>query len=131
MQPTPNQMMQNMQIIKVNGRGGAEAFRMGANSSALLLDETEPIVWLKQTDGAGYPTLAAYDIKLHQDLPPVDIRSIEERLTRIEEVLKNEPYTTSTQRKFANDEQVKANVSNGTNAQRWQSATNGRADNAK
>lgn len=131
MQPTPNQMMQTQQVTRVNGRNGAEAFRMGANSSVLLLDETEPIVWLKQTDGAGYPTLTAYDIKMHQDLPPVDLRSIEERLTKIEEVLKNEPNITSTQRKFANDEQVKANVSNGTNAQRWQSSTNGRTDNAK
>ena len=130
-QPMPSQMMQTQQVTRVNGRNGAEAFRMGANSSVLLLDETEPIVWLKQTDGAGYPTLTAYDIKMHQDLPPVDLRSIEERLTKIEEVLKNEPNTTSTQRKFTNDEPTKANVSNGTNAQRWQSATNGRTDNAK
>lgn len=65
-----NQVYQGVQqVIKVNGRNGAEAFRMGANSSVLLLDETEPIVWLKQTDGAGYPIITAYDIKLHQDLP--------------------------------------------------------------
>ena len=32
------------EIIKVNGKGGAEAYQMGVNSSALLLDETAPIV---------------------------------------------------------------------------------------
>ncbi len=40
---------------------------MPPNSSILLLDETAPIVWLKMTDGAGYPTLNPYDIAPHQD----------------------------------------------------------------
>ena len=50
------------EIIRVNGRNGAEAFQMAPNSQVLLLDETAPIVWLKTTDGAGYPTLLAYEI---------------------------------------------------------------------
>ena len=41
------------QITRVNGKNGAEAFRMAQNSSALLLDENDPIVWLATTDGAG------------------------------------------------------------------------------
>ena len=40
------------QITRVNGRNGAEAFRMAQNRSALLLDENDPIVWLATTDGA-------------------------------------------------------------------------------
>lgn len=60
---TPNMPMYNgynnyrlptYEVIKVNGRGGANAFQMGPNSSILLLDETDNIVWLAQTDGAGY-----------------------------------------------------------------------------
>ena len=31
-------------FIKVNGRNGADAFRMAADSSVLLLDENDPIV---------------------------------------------------------------------------------------
>lgn len=62
----PFQNMQNFQqkyeVIHVNGRSGAEAFQMPPNSQVLLLDETAPIVWFKSTDGAGYPTLTAYDI---------------------------------------------------------------------
>lgn len=34
------------QITRVNGRNGAEAFRMAQNSSALLLDENDPTVYL-------------------------------------------------------------------------------------
>ena len=39
------------QVTRVNGKGGAEAFRMAPNSSVLLMDEHDPIVWLKTTDG--------------------------------------------------------------------------------
>ena len=48
------------QITRVNGRNGAEAFRMAPNSSILLMDENDPIVWMKQTDGAGYATVSGY-----------------------------------------------------------------------
>lgn len=46
---TGAQMPQRCQVIKVNGRNGADAFRMAADSSVLLLDENDPIVWLKTT----------------------------------------------------------------------------------
>ena len=52
------------EVIRVNGRAGAEAFQMAPNSQVLLLDETAPIVWLKTTDGAGYPSLIPYDIEM-------------------------------------------------------------------
>ena len=99
------------QIIKVNGRGGAEAYQMPPNSQVLLLDETQPLLWLKQTDGAGYPSLSAYDIKPHEDAPIPDMKSLEERIAKIEEVIKNEPYYTSNVRKVANDVAGKADVS--------------------
>ena len=47
----------NGTIISVKGQEGCNAFRMGANSSVLLLDEDNPIVWIVRTDGA-----AGYDI---------------------------------------------------------------------
>lgn len=100
-----SQMAQNLhqmssaQIIKVNGRGGAEAYQMPANSQILLLDETQPILWLKQTDGAGYPTLNAYDIKPHEEQKMPDMRNLEERIERLEEVIRNESDSTSNGRK--------------------------------
>ena len=90
------------QIIKVNGRGGAEAYQMMPNSQVLLLDETQPILWLKQTDGAGYPTLNAYDIKPHEEKALPNVNDLEERIRRIEEVLKNEPNNTNLGRKKPN-----------------------------
>ena len=54
------------EVVKVNGEGGARAFPLGANSSALLLDESGVIVWVVTTDGAGYKSVAAFDITPHQ-----------------------------------------------------------------
>jgi hypothetical protein len=62
-----NNMGIQQQVVRVNGKNGAEAYQMAPNSSILLLDETAPIVWLKTTDGAGYPTVTPYDIAPHQN----------------------------------------------------------------
>ena len=104
-----NHTVNQNQIVKVNGRGGAEAYQMPANSQALLLDETQPILWLKQTDGAGYPSLSAYDIKPHEEAPIPDMKSLEERITRIEEAMKREPNYSNNSRKVTDDVAGKAN----------------------
>ena len=101
------------QVVRVHGKIGADAYHMLPNSSALLLDETEPLVYLAQTDGAGYKTVTAYDIQLHQELPPVDTRSLEQRISKIEEMLNNESHYTSTkQNKYEQDKSGKTNGSN-------------------
>ena len=105
--PTFLQQHQNFnvnQIIKVNGRNGAEAYQMPPNAQVLLLDETQPILWLKQTDGAGYPSLNAYDIKPHEEKPMPDMKNLEQRIARIEEAIKNEPYFADNSRKQPDDE---------------------------
>lgn len=61
--------MAKREVVKVNGRGGADAFQMQPNESGLLLDTTAPIVWLVQTDGAGYKTVTGYDITPHEEKP--------------------------------------------------------------
>jgi hypothetical protein len=41
----PYQQISNHQeVIRVNGRQGAEAYQMAPNSSVLLLDENAPVV---------------------------------------------------------------------------------------
>lgn len=42
------------EIIRVNGENGAQALQMSPNSEIIVLDNTAPMVWLCQTDGAGY-----------------------------------------------------------------------------
>lgn len=97
------------QIIKVNGRNGAEAYQMPPNSQVLLLDETQPLLWLKQTDGAGYPTLNAYDIKPHEEKTMPDYKTLEERIAKIEEVIKNEPYNSNNGKQNTDYEPSKTN----------------------
>ena len=78
---------QHVEVIKVNGENGAKAYQMAPNSSILLLDETAPLVWLKTTDGAGYPTITQYSITPYKAEPPVDVKSLEQRISRIEGIL--------------------------------------------
>lgn len=36
--------LQRQEVVRVNGRNGANAYQMAPNSSILLLDETAPII---------------------------------------------------------------------------------------
>ena len=95
----PNGQYQNFQrqeIVKVNGENGARAYQIPPNSSALLLDETSPIVWLVQTDGAGYKTATPYTITPYQPEKPVDVSSLETRISRLEQII-NESYTVENE----------------------------------
>ena len=88
-----NQMYpQRSEIIKVNGRNGAEAYVLAPNSSVLLLDESAPLVWLKMTDGAGYPTITPYTISPYTPEPEPDFKSLDERIKKLEELI-NESHT--------------------------------------
>lgn len=73
------------EVVKVNGEPGAWAYPMGPNSSALLLDVSGQIVWAVTTDGAGYKTVAPYDIAPHQEATTPDFGSLEARIARLEE----------------------------------------------
>lgn len=81
-----------MEIVKVNGENGAQAFQMAPNSSAILLDTTNPIVWVVMTDGAGYKTVTPFDITPHKSDPVAKVSDLDtkfdelnSRLTRLEE----------------------------------------------
>lgn len=72
---------QQQSVIRVNGENGARSLQLPPNSSALVLDETAPLVWLCQSDGAGYRTVIPYKIEPYK---PVTQESLEERLNRLE-----------------------------------------------
>lgn len=94
----PNQYQQyqaQTQVVKVNGENGARAYQMGANGSALLLDESGLIVWLVTSDGAGYKTVTAYDITPHQESPKPDFGSLESRIQRLEDIVNGNARNTS------------------------------------
>lgn len=90
-QPFYSPQPRRTEIIHVNGENGARALAMMPNSQALLLDDTAPLVWLAQTDGAGYKTLTPYSITPYEP-KHVDVNSLEERIAKLEEAI-NESHT--------------------------------------
>lgn len=80
-------------VVKVNGRSGAEAFQMGPNSRYLLVDDKDPIIWFVQTDGAGYKNITPYAISPYQPAPPVDLNALETRISALEDKINAKSYT--------------------------------------
>ena len=75
------------ELIKVNGEAGAKAFRMAPNSSLILADANNPnLLWLVQTDGAGYQTATPLDVFIHQEKQQPTTSDLEERIKRLEEL---------------------------------------------
>lgn len=96
----PNMPNQNQQqVTRVSGENGAKAYQIGANSSALLLDESGLMVWLCTTDGAGYKTVTAYDITPHKSESAPNFNDLESRIARLEEIVNANTSNTSTVRK--------------------------------
>lgn len=88
--PTPQQnVLPPQTVTQVNGKASVDALKMSPNSSVLLMDTTDPIVWLCTSDGIGNVTSVAYDITPHKEEPPVDVNSLESRIETIENTLKN------------------------------------------
>ena len=88
------------QIVRVNGEQGANAYQMMPNSSALLLDETAPRLFLKTTDGAGYGVIQAFKLEKYEPEKPIDLDTIIKRIEKLERMVKDEkPTTTSAKRK--------------------------------
>ena len=75
------------EVLKVNGQNGALSIRMGSNCSALALDINDPILWVVVSDGAGYKTATPFDIFPHVQEPEPDLKTFDDRLTRMEKML--------------------------------------------
>ena len=86
-----------MQVTKVNGEGGANAFSMGPNSSAILLDASGTMIWAVTTDGAGYKTVMAYDIIPHKSQETITYEGLESRIKRLEDMI-NDRHIEADQR---------------------------------
>ena len=68
--PYYNQQMNNQQffqqeptqsLIRVNGMDGAKTYQMPANSTVALFDCNEDIMYIKTTDGAGFPSIRTFN----------------------------------------------------------------------
>lgn len=89
-QPAPqaSNILPPQQVPQVDGKKSVDTLQMSPNSSVLLMDKTAPIVWLCVSDGLGKVTATAYDIALHQEVPPFDVagfaQTVETRLQALE-----------------------------------------------
>ena len=92
------------QVVRVNGENGARAYQIGANSSALLLDESGTMIWAVTSDGAGYKTVSAYDIVPHKTEPGPDYGNLEQRIKRLEEKINVNAGNSSAARKKQSDD---------------------------
>lgn len=93
------QMPLRCQVIRVNSKNGADALKLAENSSILLLDENEPIVWLKTTDGAGYATVTPYAITPYQAAPEVNVNDLEARIKRLEDTINGKSDDTDVKQR--------------------------------
>lgn len=82
------QTIPRQEVVKVHGLEGAKAYRLPENSSAILLDDTGEIVWIKATDGAGYPDIQAYTLTPYypEQKQSQNNEDFEKRITRLEEL---------------------------------------------
>lgn len=84
MYPQYYNQYQRQELVRVNGENGARAYMMPPNSQAIVIDESNPIIYLLVTDGAGYKTVTPYKITPVQ--PQNDIRTLEERIEKLEKL---------------------------------------------
>lgn len=71
-QPTPQtyqsawnqqQNTQPVQLIQVNGLGGAQNYQLAPNSRIALFDANTDVFYIKTTDAGGYPTIQAFQFQ--------------------------------------------------------------------
>lgn len=59
---TPPAQSSAPQLIRVTGIDGARAYQMPPNASVPLFDGGEDLLYVKTTDGAGFPTIRTFAI---------------------------------------------------------------------
>ena len=107
-----NYTLPPQQILQANGKSSIDAIRMSPNSSVLIADSTEPIVWKCVSDSLGNVTAEAFDISHHKTDEEVEkettanlLNEISDRLKRLEfnyESIINRDYESPNQTAHAN-----------------------------
>ena len=94
-------------LIRVTGIDGAKAYQMGPNSTMALFDGAEDLMYIKSTDGAGFPTIRTFKF---EEVPPTGMSAATEYMTRAEveayvEQFVSEKSTKSNSRKSKNNDE--------------------------
>ena len=111
-----NYTLPPQQILQANGKESIKAIRMSPNSSVLIADTTEPIVWKCVSDGLGNVTTEAFDISHHKTEEEVEkentnnlLMQISERLERLEnryESTFNRHYESTDETAYADSNDI-------------------------
>ena len=117
-----NYTLPPQQILQANGKESIKAIRMSPNSSVLIADTTEPIVWKCVSDGLGNVTTEAFDISHHKTEEEVEkenttnlLNQISERLERLEnkyESVIDRHYEPTSKTTYADDQSIAKSSSN-------------------
>lgn len=75
------------QILQANGKASIDMIRMSPNSSVLIADTTQPIVWKCISDGLGNVTAKPFDITPHKTEEEVEKETLTQVLSKISERL--------------------------------------------
>ena len=65
-QPPMNHYQQSVGLIRVTGIDGAKAYQMPPNSVVPLFDADNDIMYVKSTDGAGFPTIKTFSFSPYE-----------------------------------------------------------------
>ena len=101
----PNPYLQKQEVIRVTGMNGAQAYAMSPNSSVLVLDENEPLLYLLVTDGAGYKTITTYTITPYEPKPVIDLEKLIKRIERLEERYESDTATANSKKQYVKPNQ--------------------------
>lgn len=69
-------------LIRVTGLEGARAYQMAPNSTVALFDGGEDIMYIKSTDGAGFPTIKVFRFEPVRESEPMQAQG--DYVSRIE-----------------------------------------------
>lgn len=78
---------QRPQLIRVSGVEGAKAYQMPPDSSVALFHESEDILYVKTTDGAGFPTIRTFRFEPLETETPVQQYVTMEEFNKFKEEL--------------------------------------------
>lgn len=97
---------------KVHGDAGATQYPLPPNSDVILMDDSNPIIYLKTTDAAGYGTVSKWAIQEIKDPGPADFNALTNRMsqleTKMEEMLRRLDNGKSNFRKTVAEQQSNA-----------------------
>lgn len=101
------QQEQAQNLIRVNGIDGAKTYQMPANSTVALFDSNEDIMYIKTTDGAGFPSIRTFSFtevkEQNKPIPQVDYISREEFEEFKKELMNNGKQSISRSKSNLND----------------------------